>query len=253
MSLFNWFTKSKKPGLAAQSTNTETDLSFATVPYGVLSRDKGRFRPAVTGSTSENQAARHLRQEQLYMVVRDEMLKAGALTSAYKFKVLSLDSSGVSYLVMMELPALLDGRVAYLTALEHGISLQAKNHYEIVVTAVYWRLNECIPRQAYAPARPSAHIPLESGISERHKHAFDPLGQDEVAAFKHALAEGSRGASLANPGQIIHSGKRSPPTPADFSQYADSHDYQSALGVSQYGTLYARLHDFQRPDGQQRG
>jgi hypothetical protein len=171
------------------------------------------------------------------MVVRDEMLKAGALTSAYKFKVLSLDSRGVSYLVMMELPTLLDGGVAYLPSFEHGISLQAKNQFGIVVTAVYWRVNQCIPRQAYAPVRPSAHMPLEGGVSPPHKHAFDPLGQDEVAAFKHALAAGSRGASLANPGQIIHSGKRSPPTPADFSHYADLRDYQSALGVSQYGTL----------------
>ena len=136
MSLFNWFTRGKKPQRAPRSEDIETDLSCATVPFGGLPAERSRSTPSGTGSAKENQAVRHLRREQLYGVIRQEMLNAGVLTSAYKFKVLSLDSRGGSNLVMLELPELLNGEVARLTAREHAISLQAKNQYGVVVTSV---------------------------------------------------------------------------------------------------------------------
>lgn len=237
MSLFNWFTKGKKPQRATRSKETETDLSYATVPSGGLPGERSRSTPSGTGSTQENQAARHLRREQLYGVIRHEMLKAGVLTSAYKFKVLSLDSRGVSYLVMLELPELLHGGVAQLTACEHAISLQAKSQYGVVVTAVFWRVNESIPRQAQASVQPSAYMPLQDKVAEPQKHALEPVSRHEMDAFKQALAKAPRVAALANPGQILPTGKQSPMAPADFDRHAEVRDYQSVLGVSQYGTL----------------
>jgi hypothetical protein len=247
MSLFNWFAKSKSPAPTARPANTELGMPYATVPFGGSARGKEHSMPSVNAYSKEHQAARHLRREQLYVVVREEMLKTGALTSAYKFKVLSLDARGISYLVMLELPVLNDGEAAHLTAFEQAISRQAKNQHGILVTAVYWRANEFILRQAHPAPRPTASMPLETKAPAPAPvpvpapvpamHTFEPLQQYEMQAFKRALAAGSRGAALADPGQITVPGKRKPQAPADFDQHAGLGDYLSPLGVSQYGTL----------------
>ena len=44
------------------------------------------------------------RRELLYAVVRESMARVGMLSSSYKYKVLSLDSRGKQYLIMMDLP-----------------------------------------------------------------------------------------------------------------------------------------------------
>ena len=43
------------------------------------------------------------RRELLYAVVREAMVRAGVLSSSYKFKVLSLDPRGRQFLVMVDL------------------------------------------------------------------------------------------------------------------------------------------------------
>jgi hypothetical protein len=43
------------------------------------------------------------RREMLYAVVREAMVRAGVLSSTYKFKVLSLDPRGRQFMVMVDL------------------------------------------------------------------------------------------------------------------------------------------------------
>ena len=57
----------------------------------------------VPGSAANRRGERLERRELLYAVVRESMTSAGVLSSGYKFKVLSLDSRGVQYLIMMDL------------------------------------------------------------------------------------------------------------------------------------------------------
>jgi hypothetical protein len=82
------------------------------------------------------------RRELLYTVVRDAMVRAGVLSASYKFKVLSLDQRGRQFLVMMDLAREYGGETVRLSEIEALIAQTAKARYDILVTAVYWRIND---------------------------------------------------------------------------------------------------------------
>lgn len=106
------------------------------------------------------------RRELLYTVVREAMVRAGVLSASYKFKVLSLDQRGRQFLVMMDLAREYGGETARLSEIEALIAQTAKARYDILVTAVYWRINDHvavgIPLKGVAPqgaALPQAAAP----------------------------------------------------------------------------------------------
>jgi hypothetical protein len=78
------------------------------------------------------------RRERLYGVVRECMTNAGMLSSGYKFKVLSLDSRGRQFLVMVDLTSSHTGAAAW-SQIEASIVQAAKARYGVGVKAVYWR------------------------------------------------------------------------------------------------------------------
>src|SRR3954465_13526123 len=85
---------------------------------------------------------RMARRELLYTVVRESMMRAGVLSASYKFKVLSLDGRGRQFLVMVDLARNQGAETSRLAEIEALIAQAAKSRHDIVVTAVYWRLNE---------------------------------------------------------------------------------------------------------------
>ncbi len=117
MSFLNWF--SDKPA---------TD-SLPPVADAATSGDSSRHK-------------RHARREQLYVVIRDAMTRAGVLSASYKFKVLSLDQPGENFMVMMEFSRSFDGPPGKLAVMEGLIIKNAKALFEITVPAVYWRFEQ---------------------------------------------------------------------------------------------------------------
>jgi hypothetical protein len=97
------------------------------------------------------------RRELLYTVVRDAMVRAGVLSASYKFKVLSLDQRGRQFLVMMDLAREYGGETTRLSEIEALIAQTAKTRYDIVVTAVYWRINDHVavglPQKGITPTQ----------------------------------------------------------------------------------------------------
>ncbi|MFN7641028.1 MAG: hypothetical protein ACK5PE_00935, partial [bacterium] len=79
------------------------------------------------------------RRELLYAVVRESMARVGMLSSSYKYKVLSLDSLGNEYLIMMDLPREMAEHIGQLAEIEQVITQNASQRHHIDVTAVYWR------------------------------------------------------------------------------------------------------------------
>lgn len=200
MSLFSWLFPAKK----SQS------------PTSGLSRvQPQRSAAQAAGRKGERMAHREL----LYAVVRQAMIRAGVLSSGYKFKVLSLDAKGHQFLVMIDLARAFGGDPGRLADIEATIVQAAKARHDLVVDGVYWRMNEHVavgdpaaPENTALPAeisRPavleSPPGPLESAAS-RSAPRFEPIQADEVAAFKSALAAGVSGpaamaaASPANSG-----------------------------------------------------
>ncbi len=162
-------------------------------------------------------ARRHARREQLYVAVREAMTRAGVLAASYKFKVLSLDQRGDQFLVMMEVANALHRQSDRLGEIEAFIIHTAMARFEMVVTAVYWRSDARTaavmdgaaraPLQTSAPtSAPVPLAPLTGAISRpapldmpvrKPASRYEPIQEDEVTAFKRALASASAAAPAA--------------------------------------------------------
>ncbi|WP_440106005.1 hypothetical protein [Acidovorax sp. BL-A-41-H1] len=156
MSLFSWF--SRKPAPAKPRSVAEPSgllNADATVPLnpGRQGRPLSEQLPPEHAANRKNE--RMERRELLYTVVRDAMVRAGVLSASYKFKVLSLDQRGRQFLVMMDLAREYGGETVRLSEIEALIAQTAKTRYDILVTAVYWRINDHVavglPQKGVSP------------------------------------------------------------------------------------------------------
>jgi len=176
MSLFSWFSRKPAPPKAKpRSAGAEPSgllNADATVPLAPGRPGQPLLQPVPPEHAANRKNERMERRELLYTVVRDAMVRAGVLSASYKFKVLSLDQRGRQFLVMMDLAREYGGETARLSEIEALIAQTAKTRYDILVTAVYWRINDHVavglpqkgitPQGAAlpAPAAPVAAAPV---------------------------------------------------------------------------------------------
>lgn len=212
--------------------------------------------PSIGGHAADRKSLRLERRELLYGVVRESMARVGMLSSSYKYKVLSLDPRGRQYLIMMDIPQDLAADAGRLAEIESGVAQNAKARHDIVVTAVYWRINEPVtsgllrkprtssaadgfqvPQAIQAPAVQAAKLDRQTPPG-RQASRFEPIRDDEVAAFRQALAAGVTSESQVATGKVIKSWRRNPALQADF---ADT-QLQEPAGKS---ARPARRQDFQ--------
>lgn len=202
MSLFNWLFRDQAPQKPAMPESSGLSRMEATRP---AVRRSGQGVPFSNAQPANRKGERIARRELLYSVVREAMMRAEVLSSSYKFKVLSLDGRGRQFMVMVDLSRSYGNETGHLAEIEALIAQAAKTRYDIVVTAVYWRMNEHVavgdpnsqPRQVSGHSQSAA---LESGPAPlqapplapgRPGSQYDPIHPDEVAAFKNALAAGA--------------------------------------------------------------
>ena len=195
MSLFSWFTRKPapaKPRLAAEPSGLSN--ADATVPLqpGRLGKPQAQTLPPEHAANRKNE--RMERRELLYTVVRDAMVRAGVLSASYKFKVLSLDQRGRQFLVMMDLAREYGGETVRLSEIEALIAQTAKTRYDILVTSVYWRINDHvavgIPQKGVAPMgaalpAPAAAAPVRQtppGVAAAPAPALAAQGPTAAAA-----------------------------------------------------------------------
>lgn len=247
MSLFDWFSK-KTPAKPA-STVPPDSSGLAHVDATLPMRNLPDIRhKEMQGNAANRKTERLERREMLYAIVRECMTGAGVLSASYKFKVLSLDSRGRQYLVMMDLPREHASDTARLAEIEGLIARRAKSGHDILVTAVYWRVNDhvtsgltlspahaAVPAPAEAHAHPHVHPHAVPPVESRpHKApSYEPLQEDELAAFKRALASGTPIHAPAR-GELVASGPRNPQP-----QFQDTEIEEMPLPLSatQYGEL----------------
>lgn len=272
MSLFNWLKPSSKPPAVPLPESSGLSRMDATRPANArVAEDNAQ--PA------NRKAERMARRELLYAVVREAMTHSGMLSSSYKFKVLSLDARGRQFLVMVDLARDQGDETTRLAEIEALIAQSAKARHDILVTAVYWRLNEHVavghpqPRHAVrhsgpmpldsrpaplnsmpapldsAPAPldskpaplPSEPVPARAMVDRR----FDPIDADEVAAFRLAMASGTKPKPKPSQGASARSttdgsGKHGPQSYTLLTGFEDTElpdDNLPALGGTQYGAL----------------
>ena len=102
MNVFGWLFGRRQAPLAAPSEAHSVMLGDETRPL-VRGRDGWIDPPEVHHfSAPTPRPDQFARREMLYVVIRESMMRAGILSAAYKFKVLSLDRKGRRFLVMMD-------------------------------------------------------------------------------------------------------------------------------------------------------
>lgn len=247
MSVFNWFSRKLFLGLRRGEPGEAGQTARAA-----------RREPAQGTRRSE----RSERREQLYSVVRDVMVRAGVLSASYKFKVLSLDSAGQRFVVMMDLARAYAGETARLSEIEAMLAQAAKARMGAVVSAVYWRISDQIgvapqaqpaatARGALAPRAPDPGMalpaaPLAAAMPPQRRRQdavpYEPIDAQEMAAFKQAVAAAPhQGAGRSTPQEaaaVRRSGPLLGPGAADRpSEFPHSEMGHFDLGVTQYGEL----------------
>ena len=189
MSLFSWFSRKPAPPKAKpRSAGAEPSgllNADATVPLAPGRPGQPLLQPVPPEHAANRKNERMERRELLYTVVRDAMVRAGVLSASYKFKVLSLDQRGRQFLVMMDLAREYGGETARLSEIEALIAQTAKTRYDILVTAVYWRINDHVavglPQKGITPTPvPSAAAP--QGVVRKPVPAPGPAAPAPVAA-----------------------------------------------------------------------
>ena len=189
MSLFSWFSRKPAPPKAKpRSAGAEPSgllNADATVPLAPGRPGQPLLQPVPQEHAANRKNERMERRELLYTVVRDAMVRAGVLSASYKFKVLSLDQRGRQFLVMMDLAREYGGETARLSEIEALIAQTAKTRYDILVTAVYWRINDHVavglPQKGITPTTvPSAAAP--QGVVRKPVPAPVPAAPAPVAA-----------------------------------------------------------------------
>lgn len=193
------------------------------------------------------------RRELLYAVVRESMARVGMLSSSYKYKVLSLDSRGNQYLIMMDLPKEMAEHIGQLAEIEEVVTQNARTRHKIDVTAVYWRINGLTKTASSVLRKPRPESELGTALPaptvndmfpgaplapDQRKGRFEPIRPDEVHAFKQALATGNKD-RLATPGRPLSAD--APPSEFPPTEFEETRLEEEAermpLSRTQYGDL----------------
>lgn len=196
------------------------------------------------------------RRELLYAVVRESMARVGMLSSSYKYKVLSLDSRGKQYLIMMDLPREMAEHIGQLAEIEEVITQNARQRHHIEVTAVYWRISQLArvagsvlrkPRgepelgappvlnRVYAESEVMAR-PAAAPASADRKQRFEPIRPDEVHAFRQTQGSGKKPAASKPRSAPSFPASEFPSTEFDETRPEEEND-RLPLSRTQYGDL----------------
>lgn len=199
--MFNWLSGKKKHAGHSEPATSGLSRLESTKPANHAHRGG-------TAQPGNRKQERLERRELLYAVVREAMVRAGVLSSSYKFKVLSLDQRGRQFLVMVDLAEGAASDTRRLSEIEAMVAQSAKARYDILVSAVYWRAHEHVAigdpahftSQRPLISQPAALEPTSRPAELREappeppmRPRYEPLQPDEVAAFQNALTAGVRG------------------------------------------------------------
>jgi hypothetical protein len=246
MSLFSWlFFKPASPSSFSATGEPANGVPSGSVP------DQAPVDPL-----GDLKHQRHERREHLYDVVRSVMLRSEVLASQYKFKVLSLDARGRQFLVMIDLLGDEVLAPARWPAVEQLMSMTAAQRHDLQIKAVYWRLAPptagTVPVSTVASHAPAnAAVPAEAAAATlgatltrepetNRRHAYDPIDNDEVIAFKKAIASSTPPEDLLpERGKMVTSGPRKPAPPPGYedTQLLEPDDAGSPLSRTQFGGL----------------
>jgi hypothetical protein len=130
-----------------------------------------------------------LRRELLYEAIRITMQAHGILSASYRFRVVRNDKRGHRYLVVVDLSTDFlhnhQGRPAQLAALGRAMAENAAARYKLMVTGVYWQVNEQL--QGFEVSRPDAK--RTDGVARVSGEGSPRRGLERASAEEFAALE----------------------------------------------------------------
>ena len=219
MPLFGWFSRTAHHAANASATDNS----------------RGSRPIEVAGNAHPPRSERSVRREQLYVIVREVMVRVGILSAGYKFKVLALDSTGQRFVVMVDLAPAYAADAGQQRNIESLIAELAKARLDASVHAVYWRINGQIHAVPAAPA-----VDATRAMAARQaqvttppgRRAFEPIDALEMDAFKQAVASA---------GPITAEQRHRAPLLGPGSGHEEGEEFSvsglGSLGTTQYGEL----------------
>lgn len=241
MSFFSWL--SSTPHSAKNGSSHGRRQGESATPNRVGGTD--------TSKSEDTKSHRHARREDLYTAIRESMTRLGVLSACFKFKVLSLDAQGDTFLVMIDLTHEASSPSAMLKAMEEQIMRHAMARFDIAVSAVYWRLDETVVPK-HADFQETVESPQRADGLPHAAPVYRTIEVDELAAFKRARqAAALKDSASPAPAKVASSplGKPSPAAPRPKNQrpptgaadFADTQLSESphapGLSTTQYGDL----------------
>ena len=223
MSLFRWFSRAPRQDDGTPASRHEDD----------------------PGARQSQRRERSARREQLYVIVREAMVRVGILSAGYKFKVLSLDNVGQRFVVMVDLAPAYAADASQQSRIEALIAELARTRMDAGVHAVYWRVNGQLQAAAtpdfaqtqfdgFAPAMTAPRqAPLAAAVQPGR--SFEPIDAQEMDAFKQAVAMAAASSAAGS----RHS--RQAPLLGPGSGHEEGGEFAvsglGSLGATQYGEL----------------
>ena len=271
MPWFNWFSRQSgrsktTPPYAAlpQRSSTASPASPASPALGKNSLPDNKPLRGPDAQLVDRKVKRHARREQLYVAIREAMTRAGVLSASYKFKVLSLDPHGDQFLVMMDVAPGLSSQTDKFTDIENLLISTAKSSFSMDVTSVYWRtdnspagvnagiavnavnvmnpvnaVNFGVNQPASVAPHPAASGAVRPAANQPAAPRYDPIHDEEMAAFRLALLTASANSSAIPDGSgKSRSGLRSFTLITGFEDTEMPESSAApALSATQYGEL----------------
>jgi len=176
------------------------------------------------------------RREMLYQSIRESMLGLEALSSMYKFKVVSVDERHHRFIVMIAVTDMFRARRAGqdigFTEIEAFIKQRTFERYGVVLDGMYWRVDpDCASYTRARRAGDTAQTaikpqsPRQMRTGQRlARQPYEPVTEQEREQFVHALRQGQRPAPLRVGAQVYES---------DLAPL----DATAEVGGTQYGQL----------------
>ncbi len=147
------------------------------------------------------------RREMLYDALKVTMEAHGILSSSYRYRVVCEDRRGHQYSVLVDLSADFmfnrEGNPEQLLSLGEWIRKNAAVRYNLVVTGVYWRVNDGVQRfEPFRSKTPNVDEAKASGLLPVRRHRVRATA-DELAAVE---AAGQKGQEVRLRNRVYASG-----------------------------------------------
>ena len=192
------------------------------------------------------------RREQLFALVRENMIRMGVLSSHYKFKVLTLDPAGEQFIVMVDWqPGALGADPVFERQFEAGLQLLLTERKQgFKVKAVYWRghVEAGATAAALSPPRTarltpaSVPTPAVAPKDAQATHHEEQVSDDELMALQAALRQAGASTPPTPPSRATRPAALAPlPDTPDFEPTINTEGHAGtefgALSETQYGKL----------------